>query len=102
MDNTGLSDVIGAVYDAALEPDRWAEALRRIGAAMDGAAGILAVHPWSGGVQWAAIAGLDPASMPTYADDFSTATKNPYFEMVHRVPLAGVSAAERAHPRHSR
>ena len=87
MDNARLSTLIGAVYDAALEQDRWADALRQIGASMGGAAGILAVHPWSGGVQWAAIADLDPASMPTYADDFSTAAKNPYFEMVHRVPL---------------
>ena len=48
----------------------------------------------SGGVQWAMMAGLDPASLPTYADDFSSADTNPYFEMCHRVPLGEPILAE--------
>jgi hypothetical protein len=82
------------VYDAALEPDRWPDALRCIGAAMSEASGILAVHPWSGGVQWAMISDLDPKSMPTYEDDFSSNETNPYFQVCRRVPLGEPIAAE--------
>jgi len=94
MQGSDLSTLIAAVYDAALEPEQWPDALRRIGTAMSGASGILAVHPWKGGVQWAVIAGLDPASMPTYEDDFSSKETNAYFQMCQRVPLGEPIAAE--------
>jgi DNA-binding CsgD family transcriptional regulator len=94
MQDDQLLELIAAVYDAALESERWPEALRRIGASMAGSSGILAVHPMSGGVQWAMIAGLDPASLPTYADDFSSADTNPYFQMCQRVALGEPIPAE--------
>jgi DNA-binding CsgD family transcriptional regulator/GAF domain-containing protein len=94
FEHNDLGKLIAAVYDAALEPERWPDALRRIGGALSDASGILAVHPWSGGVQWAMISDLDPASMPTYEDDFSSKQSNPYFQMCQRVPLGEPIAAE--------
>ena len=39
-----LSDTIGAIYDCALDPQRWLDALRRIVDLMESAAGGLCVH----------------------------------------------------------
>jgi DNA-binding CsgD family transcriptional regulator/PAS domain-containing protein len=39
-----LSDTIGAIYDCALDPHRWSDAIRRIGELCDSGAGGLCVH----------------------------------------------------------
>ena len=89
-----LSELIGAVYDAALEPDRWPDALRHVCGKIGSSAAILAVHQGSGGVQWAASSGAAPAVMPKYEQDFSTSPRNPYFEMCHRLPMGEPIPAE--------
>jgi len=40
----GLSGTIGAIYDCALDPQRWSEAIRRIGELCESGAGGLCVH----------------------------------------------------------
>jgi DNA-binding CsgD family transcriptional regulator/PAS domain-containing protein len=40
----GLSDTIGAIYDCALDPQRWNDAIRRIVELCDSAAGGMCVH----------------------------------------------------------
>lgn len=39
-----LSDTIGAIYDCALDPQRWSDAIRRIGELCESGAGGLCVH----------------------------------------------------------
>ena len=80
-----LSQVLEAVYDAALDPGRWTDALRLVTAFLDGAAANLfwqdpinnqaaVFHAW----------GDDPAYVQSYFDRY--AALNPYFPAISFVP----------------
>lgn len=83
-----LSQILGAIYDAALDPERWSEALHLATAFLDGAAANLfwqdpisnqaaVFHAW----------GDDPAYVQMYFDRY--AALNPYFPAISFMP-AGV------------
>lgn len=44
ISNAELSDMIGAIYDCALDPELWPETIKRITAAVDAAAGFITLH----------------------------------------------------------
>jgi DNA-binding CsgD family transcriptional regulator/PAS domain-containing protein len=89
-----FSKLIALVYDAALDGQRWPAAVGAIGAAMSDAGGILAVHAWTGGVEWAVMAGLDPASLQPYDDEFASSDSNAYLQVCRDVPLGEPISAE--------
>lgn len=44
MDKYELSDLIGQIYDCALDPERWSDVIGRMACAVDAAAGMVALH----------------------------------------------------------
>jgi DNA-binding CsgD family transcriptional regulator/GAF domain-containing protein len=89
-----FSELTAVLYDTVLEPQRWPEALRKIGAALRSASAIIAVHPWRGGVDWVAISGLDPVSLPRYEEGYASADTNPYLKLCRVIPLGEPISAE--------
>lgn len=64
-----MDDLIGSIYDAAVDPSLWGDVLDRL-AALAGASGGLAFQPLSPGSGLYASANLDPDSLADYASHY--------------------------------
>lgn len=82
-----LGELIGEIYDAALQPSRWPAALNRLGEALDGAAFVMSALHRSQGVLLGVTTLQDAGATEVLRTRFSQARYNPLVAAMSGLPV---------------
>jgi hypothetical protein len=99
LDQADLAQLVGEIYDAALEPERWQGVMGRIGDLFGGAASIVAVFEPLAGPTFAPAARLDPAYLAVLERKHSDPAKNPTLSRHLGMPLGQPAIGAKFHDR---
>ena len=99
IDETALTLLVGAIYEAVLEPGGWAHVLQRMGDLFGGAAGMLTVHKFPEGVRFATSARLDLGLQPLFDAEYSGPRRNPSVALLLRQPVGMPVIGSKFHDR---
>lgn len=90
-----ISELVGQVYDAALQPERWPAVMERFGSLLDGAALVMSALHRDRGMLLGVATGQDPAAAVTLRTRYNSCETNPLVAAVSSLPV-GVPAQRRA------
>lgn len=93
-----LGDIVASIYDAALDPTRWDDALDRVNVALGYAASGLRLQSHSTGRLWVRTRGFEPSFEAAYLGHFHR--EDPYAPRIMMLGEGETLACERAIPRH--
>ena len=93
-----INALVGEVYDAAMQPERWPSALARMGEFMGGAAFIMSALHRTEGIRLAVITGQDPAASQVLQKRYAVPATNPLVAAMAKLPVGVPVARHAVHP----
>lgn len=97
MNAEGVSELIGHIYDAAVEPERWPAAFERLGEALGGAAFVMSALHRSKGMLFGVVTGQDPESTRILRTRYYLPGTNPLVAAMPGLPVGKLVARRTVH-----